>query len=183
MVRNAGFYLSGKTTTNFTKLHSQHNNSCDIPVEVQQLKILIMNAIILPFMSKNWIKLEENLWLLDKINVKINLYSVLYTSDYLSLYKDVLTAVETAIFQHMEIENLEKQLYGSCGTDASTIIFKTPFMRLKAEYELYNLILGKPNALNNETYNDNIINDIIKLINLNEISFNKIKNFIIKKYK
>ena len=182
MVRNVGFYLSGKTTSNFTTLISQRHNVGEVPIEIQQLKIMIMNTFILPFMSKKWEILEENLWLVDKINIQIDLYSSLYTTDYLTLYKDVLTIFETSMFQHLEIFNLEKQLYGSGEEGGNIMMVKTPFIRLKAEYELYNLILGKPKISNNESYNALIISDILSIIERNEISFNKIKEYILKKY-
>jgi hypothetical protein len=62
------------------------------------------------------------------------------------------------------------------------MIYKTAMIKLKPEYEIYNLILGKPNKKQDEIYIEAIIKDIEKLLLLENINFNKIKEFITKKY-
>ena len=61
-----------------------------------------------------------------------------------------------------KIDNLEKKFIYTDKNNASTVIFKTNLIRLKPEYEIYNLILGKPNSV--KEYNREILNDILKLL-------------------
>ena len=175
--------LSGKTKYNL--IHLSGNVASDeysVPPEVQNLKILIMNMIIIPCIAKNWKVLQENICFLDKINKKIELYSILYPSDYLSLYKDIIIAFELITVQHMEIVDLENKLsklYGDVD-NVSTLVFKTSMIRLKPEYEIYNLIYGRP--CSGLLYDKNIICDILGLFDLEDITFDAIKQYIIKKY-
>jgi hypothetical protein len=79
------------------------------------------------------------------------------------------------------LQDLEKKLYG--GTkDVSTLIYKTTMIRLKPEYEIYDVILGKPNRKFNEIYNDFIIKDIERMLTIENINFNQIKEIITNKY-
>jgi hypothetical protein len=50
------------------------------------------------------------------------------------------------------------------------------------EYEIYHTIIGKPNRKLNEQYNDAIIQDIRILMVQEQITFDKIKEFICQKY-
>ena len=183
MPRNTSFSLTGKNTMNCLALNEFRNRLNNMTrIEIENLKIMIMNLIIIPFLTKNWKKLIENICFIDNINNKINECLKLYGNDEnLLLYKNLLSAFELLIIQYMEIENLEKFFRDDC-ENVSNIVFKTTMIRLKAEYELYNLILGKPKLLEGEKYNVNIINDIISLLKLEETNFDKIKSFILSKY-
>jgi len=189
MTRNNCLSITGKNTNTKMTLKgfirnecSINNNVIDVPLEIQNLKILIMNLIILPFIAKQWKKLEENICFLDILNKKIDQYLLIYVNnDYLILYKHLLLAFETVVNQHTEIKNLEKY-FRSDKKSISTMIFKTTLVKLKAEYELYNLIVGKPLFNCGESYDEKIIFDILKLLELHTINFDYIKNYIIKKY-
>jgi hypothetical protein len=68
-------------------------------------------------------------------------------------------------------------------TNFSTIIYtKNTIIKLKPEYELYNLILGKPNKKLNQQYDSDIILTIKNMLTYDNINFNIIKETIIKKY-
>ena len=49
---------------------------------------------------------------------------------------------------------------------------------MKPEYEIYNLIFGKPDKKNQETYNMSYINEIQQMLNEDDVTFEKIKNKI-----
>jgi hypothetical protein len=67
--------------------------------------------------------------------------------------------------------------------DVVTMVYKTTMIQLLPEYEIYNSILGKPKREKNQSYNQDIINDIKNLMmSLENINYNKIKEFIEKKY-
>ena len=184
MPRNITSTLSGVKNTNLHVLINSGNNSgCGIklPNEVIRLKSQIMKFIIIPFMSKNWKVLEENLVFFDKIKSKVTTYTSRYHCIDLQLYSDLLEAFETAVFLHMEITTLEKKLYGS-DCNMSTLLFKTTMVRLKPELELYNLVIGKPKLKLGEKYNSNILSDIQILLEMDNATFEQIKKFITNKY-
>ncbi len=185
MTRNVGFSITGKNTNTTMSLKGfKFNESLDnIPMEVKNIKIMIMNLIIVPFMSKQWKKLEENICFLDILTRKIDSYLSMYVdNEYLLLYKNLLVAFETSVNQHIEINNLEKHFKSEGSSNAGTVVFKTTMIRFKAEYELYNLIVGKPQFKIGEKYKDPIILDILKLLDLNTINFDYMKKCIQEKY-
>lgn len=181
MPRNIGLCMTGKT--HISTISLKGNNpyySCEkMPIEIINIKIMILNLVVIPFMSKNWKKLEENICFLDIMIQKINFYLSIYNdNEYLLIYKDLLYAFETAVVQHLEIQNLEKYFKDENTNTISTMVFKTTMIRLKTEYELYNLIIGKPNLSAGETYNMNIINIILKQLEVENINFENIKLYI-----
>jgi hypothetical protein len=64
----------------------------------------------------------------------------------------------------------------------STLVFRTTMIRLKPELELYNLVFGRPNFKVGENYKTEIVNDIIILLKMDNVTFEQIKNFILNKY-
>jgi hypothetical protein len=55
-------------------------------------------------------------------------------------------------------------------------------IRLKPEYEIYDVILGKPNRNNNEKYDMIIISEIEFLLKKNDINFIIIQQYLFSKY-
>lgn len=80
----------------------------------------------------------------------------------------------------MENTNLEEKLYCN-NSNMSTMSFKTVMLRIKPEYEIYNLIFGKPN-FKCEEYNTDILNDILTLLHTYNVTFIQIKTIISNKY-
>ena len=51
-------------------------------------------------------------------------------------------------------------------------------LRLKPEFELYNLIIGRPDFKSGKTYDQTMLNNIIILLKVENITFEQIKNKI-----
>ena len=186
MPRNISLSLSGKPISNTSTLVGNTNNGTTnnnnsntnyIPIEVTMLKISIMNTIIIPFNSKNWKVLEENLVFIDIIKEKIMYCTTRYPQIDLQLYSDLVDACESTIYLHMEVINLEEKLYGLNNASAN-ILIKTVMLRLKPEFELYNLIIGRPDFKSGQTYDTTILNNIITLLKVENITFEQIKSKI-----
>jgi hypothetical protein len=184
MPKNIGLSMSGarnQTYFNICGYNSTDSLSINIPNEVKKLKIQILNYYIIPFTSKNWKSLEENLVFFDVVIKKLTSFNTRYPNLNLKIYADLLYSFQTAVFLNMENTNLEEKLYKS-DSNMSTILFKTVMLRIKPEYEIYNLIFGKPNFKCEESYNTNILNDILTLLNTDNITFTQIKTNISNKY-
>jgi hypothetical protein len=79
--------------------------------------------------------------------------------------------------------HLENQLYSNCGNNSSaTLVYKTTLIKIKPEYEIYNLIYGNP-FINNKKYNQEIIKELSVLIKIDNIDFDKIQSIITDKFK
>ena len=176
------FSLTGKNDINKINLSGKNKRTKDIPYEIQKIKIRILNLFILPILSKQWIKFEENLFLLDQLKDKIDKYYQRYKIEDLLLYKDLLDVFEILVEQHIQLEDMEKKMYGKDNNQIISMIYRTAMIKLKPEYELYNSIIGKPKGEENKSYNEEIISDIQKYMVIENVTYNMIKDLISNKY-
>ena len=175
--------LTGVSSSNLHVLVKQGGSTCgQIPTEVIKIKATIMRVIIIPSLSKNWKVLEENLIFFDSLQSKLTKLKAKYPYLGLEIYIDLLVAFQTSVFMHIEITSLETKLYGSDCSTVSTILFKTVMIRLKPELEFYNLVLGKPNLSAGEKYKTAVIDDILLMLEVPNVTFEQMKNFITTKY-
>jgi len=172
--------LTGKNNSNKINLYGKEETKT-IPTEINNLKIKILNDLIIPFISKQWKVLEENLLFIDKTKHNINYYYNTYKLNDLLLYKEIIRAFELVINEHEQLVDLEKKMYGK-DDNFSTLFHKTPMIKLKPEYEIYDSIIGKPKRKLNEKYNEEIIDFIQKLLLKDNITFNKIKELLKKQF-
>ena len=89
-----------------------------------------MNHIIFPLVSRQWKKLQENLYCLDNIKKKIDTFYHYYKNDDLFIYREIINALEVILSEHMQLEELEKSVYGT-SKDLSTMIYKTASSKVK----------------------------------------------------
>lgn len=176
--------LSGKTISN--TLHNLGGKSSSLinndPIEVQKLKIQILNKILLPLTNNNWEYLDQNNFIIDIVINKLNLYYSKYKLSDLLIYKEVIRSIENIINEHGAFINLQNKLYSDCN-DGATLVYRTTMIKLRPEYELYNLIYGRPIKKNGEIYNPDILKELTELIKVENIDFNKIKFLITNNYK
>ena len=62
--------LTGKNQYNLNNISGKSFSQKELPYEVNRSKIYIMNHIIFPLVSRQWKKLQENLYCLDNIKKK-----------------------------------------------------------------------------------------------------------------
>lgn len=183
---NTTLSLSGKKTYNILCLTgNQRLTNNNISLEIKDIKTLFLTRLIIPLLSKQWKIVYENLFCLDKVKNKVDYYYNNYKLEDLIIYKELIKAIELIIDEHRELEDLEKKMYTSKDShniSFSTMIYKTTMIKLKPEYEIYNLILGTPNIKLQEKYNEVIIKNIENLLLIDNITFDNIKEIITKKY-
>jgi hypothetical protein len=100
----------------------------------------------------------------------------------MKIYKELINAFEAILLEHQQLEELEKTIYGGDSKDLTTMIYRTAMIRLKPEYEIYDIIYGKPRRSENQEYNMFIVEYIERLLKIEGITFNKIKEYTIAKY-
>lgn len=149
------------------------------PYYITKLKKIIFNRFITPLYTKNWKIIEQNIFSLSDILLKIKRYSKESNSDDLETYSTLLNIIVELLGEHNHFENLEKMFYSS---DAiGTIKFKIPKIRMRPEYELYKIIIGKPKKF--KDYDTRIINYIGELLHTEYIEFDKINESVRRKFK
>ncbi len=148
------------------------------PEEVSKLKTVIMNQFILPLCRENWNEIKENMFNIARLQNRVKTLNKMFPEQEINIYNQMLDFVVSGYSEHLNLENLEKQVYRGDTSTAARLIYKTKYIRIKAEYELYHLIIGKPDRKAGENY-DNIIIDKIRELLLNEdATFKSISNAV-----
>jgi len=164
--------LNGKDNTNKHCLRGVEKNKLKTPLIINKLKKQILDQLMIPMVMNNWEHINNNFFLINILKTKINEYMLKYNAEDLIIYKDALEMIEITINEHNQLFDLEKEKY-QLKKDTNSFIYKTKMIRLKAEYEIYNLVYGKPEKF--ELYDNSILNTIKKLLKINNITFDKIK--------
>ena len=147
------------------------------PLIVSKLKTDILDNLIIPMIKDNWQHINNNYFLISLFKNKAESYYFKYKVEELLMYNDLLTMIEIALNEHNQLFDLEKEKYSN-KKDSTSIIYKTKMIRLKAEYEIYNIIYGKPKK--NDTYDNNKLQEIQNLLKLDGITFDKIKKRLLE---
>lgn len=174
-MRACSFSLSGKSNQNCNNLTGKSHSNNYIPVDVQKIKQQIMSIVLFPIISQQWTQVTENKFIISILKKKIKTLYDKYLLPELIFYKDVIMLAESVISEHNDVVDMEKKLYGK-RNDVGTVVFRTKMIKMRPEYEVYNLIVGKPEK--GETYIDDTLNYIQQLIGQENITFDKIKTQI-----
>ncbi len=148
------------------------------PYYVTRLKKIIFNRFITPLYTKNWKIIEQNIFSLSDILLKLQKYSKEANCEDLETYSTLLTIIVELLGEHNHYENLEKMFYS--GDAVGTIKFKMPKIRMRPEYELYKLIIGKPKKF--KDYDDRVLKYIASLLNTEYAEFDKISDSVRKEF-
>ena len=163
--------LTGKIEINIHNLKGKYTYKNKMPVMIIKLKTQILDHLMLPLIQNNWNYINNNFFMINSLKQKTESFYLKYKIDDLLLYKDILEMVEIVINEHNQLFDLEKEKYSS--NNSNSLIYKTKMIRLKAEYEIYNLIYGKPNK--NELYDNSKLKIIKNLLQIENITFDNIK--------
>ena len=153
-----------------------------VPTFVSNIQVNIMNNIIPPLVNCQWNTVQQNLFLVDLLMPKISLYYTIYKLPELLVYKNILTIYRNVLNEHIQLADLEKQFYGSTLNNTTNIVYKTVMVSLKAEYSLYNMIVGVPKFASGETYRSDIIAEIQVMLGVPNIDYALIKADINQKF-
>jgi len=198
MQNKGNFSLSGKSNyqpNNLSgkKMYSsidKYNTVTPEPLELFKIKTQIMSAILFPIISQQWIVVMENRFIISIIKDKIeNMYDKYYKMYHstnpnhiifkdISFYRDVITLAEAIIIEHNDLTDMERKLYGK-RSDVGTLVFRTKMIKLKPEFEVYNLIIGRPEK--GTSYNEDTIQYIKQMVGQENITFDKIRKLINEK--
>lgn len=173
--------LTGKNVIFLTNLKGKmvFNEKQNIPMKIKQIKDRIVEDFLLPLFTKQWKKLKENIFFIENIQKNINHYYKIYKLEELIVYIELLNVIKILIENYQVLENYENTITNRLvENEVVSMIFKTTKIQLLPEYEIYDSILGKPNKEIKQKYNNDIIIIIQDLLKQENITYNKIKEYI-----
>ena len=151
--------------------------------KIKLLKDNIINTYLVPLFSKQWDILNENVFFIDHYLQQLTAFYKTYKLDELLVYIELLKILKLLLDKHNLLIDVESQhKMKRDPNEVVSMIYNTSMIRLLPEYEIYNSIFGRPKRENNESYNELAIMDIKKCIQLENTTFQKIKDYIEQKY-
>jgi hypothetical protein len=156
------------------------NKCIDIPEDVLKLKQSVIAQFVMPICRNDWDELRQNMFNMTRLHNKIKELKIRYPNNSyeLNYFTNILETSLVAFGEHLDLDNLENEHYGVNEKNFARLIKKTRYIRLKAEYDLYNLIIGKPEKKGG--YNNAILGTIKDLLKNEYASFNDIQSAVIE---
>lgn len=173
--------LTGFTNINNNNLKGKIDIITKPSYKINNLKKHIIANYIIPLYSEQWSLLNKNKLLINETIKQLNFYYKMYKLEDINLFLELLKIIKMLIDKNELLTDLEdnnKKMYDK--NNVINMVYKTTKIQILPEYEIYNMIIGKPTK--QEPYNNNIINDIKGLITSENITYDKINKYIINKY-
>lgn len=176
--------LNGYTIFNPLNLSGKPICSKQSPsILIHSIKTKIVSQFLVPLFSNQWIILMQNALLIDKYSAQLNELYQKYKLDELKLYIELIRVIKILCQEHKLLLDAENNFnYSKDPSNIVSMVYKTTSIRLLPEYEIYNSIYGRPKKENKETYNSDIINEIKQLLKKPQITYMKIKDYLLDKY-
>lgn len=173
--------LTGKNERNEINLAGKTDNKTSPNYKINNLKKYILTNYIIPLYSEQWHIINKNKLLIDETINQINIYYKLYKLDDLAVFLELLKIIKILIDKNEMLDDLnDKSKRAHDKNSIISMVYKTTKIRILPEYEMYNIILGKPNKY--APYNEVIINDIKTLMTRPNITYDAINEYVHKKY-
>ena len=171
------FSLTGKNNMHTNNLSGKNTFS---NFKINKLKIRILNVFILPFLSKQFNKIKENLFLLEPLRQLLDKEYLCNKDESILIYKDLLNMFQ--IFMDHMVENSHLKSSSNETNEIINMVYRTTMIKIMPEYEIYDNIIGKPKREENQVYKEDIIQDIQRYMLLENTTFQIIRDKITNKY-
>lgn len=175
--------LSGDNLLNYN-YHSlygsfvSHYNSNTINKSLYDFKHNVLSNILMNYYRKNYKQLKNELLFKDKYIQLLNQYIDSNKQEYyleLQPYIILLNNLEDMIKQIETIEHYETKYNKYTSNKEVNLSFILPEIKILPEYEIYNIIYGKPSFKLGQEYDSNILSKIKKLLRNPNINFELLK--------
>lgn len=144
---------------------------------ITKLKKNIFDKLFIPLINNEFKILNENFYTLPLFERKIKKYINLNKSNFeeLQFYLDIIYIVRSVLGNNEYTDKLLNQYEKS--DDLARFVYRLPAIKLKPQYEIYNIIFDKPKK--GEKYDDAKLIILTKILNKNDNipNIDEIKNY------
>lgn len=148
--------------------------------KITLLKQHIFKYFLLPLYSEQWETLYNSHIFIDQTISRLQVYYKMYKTDDLWGFIELLRILKIAMDQHQASDQTPVALDKN---NIVQMVYRTTKIRLMPEYELYHMLVGKPNLPNHECYQEDILQDIRQFMVRDRVQFEQIQTYILSKYK
>jgi hypothetical protein len=168
---NSNLSITGINKPNLLTLTGNQNSDNTESIYITRIKKRIFDLFIIPLQKNRWDIINQNLFAYDNIYLKLKKYYKINPSNDIYMYITIIETILELAGEYTVFNNTYKENQDGIAKLEQMM----PSVRLAPAYELYNLILGKPN---NNIYDDFKIAEINRLLMSDNITFEEIKNNI-----
>jgi len=164
--------ITGIDSRNMLSLTGHHQTaSSQTPHHVRRFKTVVFDKFIGPLMRNDWSALEQNYVVIDSLRERVEKYYAETRNEDLKMYSELLKLVIDMFVKNRYFDGLSNA--GQDGSNIARVVAMLPAIRLRPEYEVYNLILGEPDE--DEYYDDMKIDYIGQLLKDEDMTVDKIR--------
>ncbi len=174
--------LTGFNGTNQMNLTGKILDTNPFSNKIKTIKTHILTNFILPLYSEQWDILNKNKYLIDQNITQLEKYLKMYKTNDLLSFVELLKILKIVIDKNETLFGLESKKQTMDKNGVINMVYRTTKIRLKPEYEIYHIILGKPDMKLKEKYMEEVLIDIRNLMSKERITFEQIQQYINNKY-
>tara|TARA_Y100001970_G_scaffold287312_1_gene411681 strand:- start:1324 stop:1893 length:570 start_codon:yes stop_codon:yes gene_type:complete len=189
MVNKNNFNISGNnleisrisgTSFGYPKYNTNNNNSDNNMIN--HIKKNIISDIIIHYYRKDFDQLKNHLLLKENYINQINILckNNLQLKNDFQPYIILMDALEKYMNTLKTMEYLEETNIKKKKNQINNMFYELGELKIKTEFEVYNIIFGKPNIKNNEKYDQIKLIRIKKLLETPTMTFNTIEKLLKK---
>ena len=173
--------LTGNNNYNKINLTGKSEYISNNSFKINKLKTHVLSNYVIPIYSEQWNILNKNKLLIDETINQINTYYKIYKLDELMAFLELLKIIKVLLNTNDSLIDLESKIKAKYDKNhIINMVYKTTKIQILPEYDIYKSIVGKIDK--NNPFNEQIINDIKKLILKENITYDKIEKYIKEKY-
>jgi hypothetical protein len=132
------------------------------PSAFNDFKTMIFDYVAIPLLRNEDDFLSNNLYMITIIKNRLNDLTTSFPEEDFTFYKHIVDLISMAFEKTELLDKYEKLLNPSDGVVTLGLQVKRVFLR--TEFEIYNIVFGRPIVHEGETYENNRIDAIYKLL-------------------
>ncbi len=186
MVRRSSFnirgnYLDNSRLSGNNNFRVNENKTINENLNmIQHIKKNIISNIIIHYYRKDFSNLKNHLLLKENYIKQINVICSqnIKLKNEFEPYIILMDALENYMNIMKKVNYLEEANLKKGKDNINSMIYEFTELKVKTEYEIYNIIFGKPNIKNREKYDSIRIIRIKKLLNNPSVTFDDIEKIL-----
>lgn len=137
------------------------------PTAFNDFKTMIFDYVAIPLLQNEEDFLKDNIYMITIIKNRLNEITTSFPEEDFTFYKHIVDLISMA-FEKTELLDKYEKLMNSTG-GVATLGLQVKRVFLRTEFEIYNIIFGRPNVRQGESYDSGRIDLIYNLLHTDKL--------------